>query len=218
MSPHAVSAYRDNLYDPDILSPSTGVIANFLESCARQISGYYGNTRIPGTPYTGVDVDLCARANPYAGTPYNDRGRHPVTVGLSVSHSHLEFGVSGGFRIQLTLDAAIYLPFPPKSNSLEEAREFERAYRDMRNHAAVVEGLYLALMEIPFYSDGHFSGQVIPVESMEHSFPTTPVISATYVVPVRVSRSEVRIERLDVDTELNGDPNHYSWSYSPQRK
>lgn len=215
MSPHAIPAYGDNLSDPDILSPSAGVLANFLESCSRHISGYFVNTGIPGTPYTGIDVDLSTCANPYGGLVHNERDRNPITVGLSLSNSHLEFGVSGGFKVSITLEARVYLPTSPISHSLVETQAAERAYRDLRNHAAVVDGLYLALLEIPFYSGDSFSGQVIPAYSLEHSFPTTPVVTALYEVPVRISRKQERILSLDVDATINGDPTHTRWSYPP---
>lgn len=206
MTPHAIPAYGDNLSDPDFLSPSRGVLPNFLESCSRHISRYFANTGIPGTPYTGIDVDLSTCANPYGGLVMNDRGRNPITVGLSIASSHFEMGVRDVFRIQLVLEARVYLPTPPISNSLDEARETERAYRDTRNHAAVVEGLYLALHEIPFFSGGLSTGQIIPAESLEHSFPTTPVVTGVYEVPVRIYRNEQGIERIGIAVLVDGSP------------
>lgn len=215
MSPDAIPAYGPDPSDPNFLAPSTGILANFLESCARQVSGYFRNTGIPGTPYTGVDVDIYTRANPYSGQMYNERGRNPVTVGLSIAHSRLELGVSDSYTMQIVLEARIYLPTSPIARSPAEARESERAYRDLRNHAAVVDGIYIVLMEIPFFSGGKNTGQVIPAYSIEHTSPTIPTITAMYEVPVRVSRTEKTIEAVFVDTRTKQDSGHYSWVSRP---
>lgn len=212
MSPNAIPAYGENLTDSEFLSPHRGVHANFLESCSRRISGCFGNTGIPGTPYTGVDVDISTCANPYGGQYLNTRGRNPVAVGLSIANSRLETGVRDVFRVQIALEAKVYLPTSPVSHSRAESRESERAYRDLRNHAAVVDGLYIALLEIPFFSGGISTEQVIPAYSLEYSYPTMPVITALYDIPVRISRNLHGIERIDVVMDT-GD-GQYKWSSS----
>ncbi|MCQ2355425.1 MAG: hypothetical protein MJ014_00130 [Methanocorpusculum sp.] len=176
MMQDSVGAYKENPQDREMFAATTGVLANVLMSCARQIDRCYHDTGIPGTEYAGVRVFPLSLTNPYVGSKY-------LIVELSVYDSDFNPYGYNTYVLEPTLALRVTFPKPVMSRGDANAapkREFD--FRSLVNRLAVADALFEALAYVPYYKGREDTGVVIAAENMAFQDPMAMMLGVTYKV------------------------------------